>query len=144
MCMYYYVLQFYQETHEVKSGTKKNKRNRHIYRPTHMTHIDTHNTTYTCIFCWPFVNNYSGQWSNNKINRNSNTVSRDIVSSSKTILGMDKSVTPDGINRYRVSPYACNFLSSGCDFTRWGIDGDRNRVSPDTLVWGVLYFVTTA
>ena len=20
-------------------------------------------------------------------------------------------------------PYACNFLSIGCDFTRWGIDG---------------------
>jgi|SRR6218665_629741 len=27
-------------------------------------------------------------------------------------------------------PYACNFVSIGCDFTRWGIDGDRNRVSP--------------
>jgi len=26
-------------------------------------------------------------------------------------------------------PYACNFLSIGCEFTRWGIDGDRNRVS---------------
>jgi len=26
-------------------------------------------------------------------------------------------------------PYACDFLSIGCDFTRWGIDGDRNRVS---------------
>ena len=28
-------------------------------------------------------------------------------------------------------PYVCNFLSIGCDFTRWGIDGDRNRVSSE-------------
>jgi len=27
-------------------------------------------------------------------------------------------------------PYACNFLSIGCDFTRWGIDRDRNKISP--------------
>jgi len=27
-------------------------------------------------------------------------------------------------------PYACNFSSIGCDSTRWGIDGDRNRVPP--------------
>jgi len=34
------------------------------------------------------------------------------------------------INVSKLLPYACNFVSIGSDFTRWGIDGDRNRVSP--------------
>src|SRR6218665_1686439 len=42
-------------------------------------------------------------------------------------------------------PYAYNFLSIGCDFTRWGIDGDRNRVSPRIRKFGgIVYFVTPA
>ena len=40
-------------------------------------------------------------------------------------------------------PYACNFISIGCDFTRWGIDGDGNRVSPPIRQFGgIVYFVT--
>src|SRR6218665_3852432 len=35
---------------------------------------------------------------------NQEPVSRDIVSPHKTIRGMNKSIPPDGINRYRVSP----------------------------------------
>ena len=34
--------------------------------------------------------------------------------------------------------YACDFLSIGCDFMRWGIDGNRNRVSPPILFYLVL------
>jgi len=32
--------------------------------------------------------------------------------------------------RFEILPYACNFLSIGCDFTMWGMNGDRNRISP--------------
>jgi len=44
--------------------------------------------------------------------------------------------------------YACNLLFIGFDFTRWGIDGDINRVSTRRLgyavVRGIVYFVTQA
>jgi len=43
-------------------------------------------------------------------------------------------------------PCACNFLSIGCDFTRWGKDGDRNRVGYPLgyASSGIVYFVTPA
>src|SRR6218665_980592 len=96
--------------------------------------------------------------------------------------GMNKSIPPDGINRYRVSPLKlkldikqnvndkhlqCIVSGRSCGaspyilyiyiyiryvFTMWGIDGERNRVSPriryssgDTLfVTGAISFSTSA
>ena len=41
-------------------------------------------------------------------------------------------------------PYACNFLSIGCDFTRWGIDGLEIEYPLGYANSGIVYFVTPA
>ena len=51
-------------------------------------------------------------------------------------------ITASNYQLYTFRNIACNFLSIGCDFMRWRIDGDRKSILQDNLVRGILYFVT--